>query len=50
MKSFATGLLTGAVIAAGIALVSHPKDMRKLRHNSRRAIRGINRAFHHKWH
>ena len=49
MKAFTTGMLAGAVIAAGVALVANPiskRDMRKVRNCSRRAIRGINRTIH----
>ena len=48
MKSFTTGLVAGAVIAAGLAMVAHPfdkRDMRRLKNTSRRAMRGINRTI-----
>ena len=49
MNKFTTGLVTGAVIAAGIVLVSNPmskRDVRRVRNSSRRALRGINRTIH----
>jgi len=49
MRGFTTGLLTGAALIAGIAVAVNPatkRDIRRLRCNSRRALRGINRTIH----
>jgi len=49
MKKFTTGLIAGAIITAGIAIVANPinkRDMRRIRNTSRRAIRGVNRTIH----
>jgi len=49
MKGFTTGLIAGAALVAGIAVVANPmskRDVRRIRNCSRRAVRGVRRTMH----